>query len=682
MVTTGIDSGLIVPGVIRAFNPNGTVRIGIRQQGNEIDLDVPMPLSWAGNRDEFIGGCPETGSNVMIARGQGGQWYVIGYLPSDNTLGRSYINPAVTRFSSLRPGRILLQARNNNRIYIDPKTGVYMGSSLNSAEFNPSVNLNLFSHNFKGYFSSTESSLSQDKVIRREKRANLSRGVIGSTLDSQAYETQIVRVGLDPIATVRPTTSLSNEESQTLRNPALAEKRELVYEFGLSFGFTTDRDEANRYEDPDNEEEQPQVSRRNMRADAFSLSLEHPNHLLETIKGTGVDIYGNILDLNRNILPLGRNDVNSLRNNKDKREAFARIRAQHRKSLAFHFEINARKGGSDPTEIEEPPSPRDTSDYARSRSRFFIDIDKEGQFKINVPASSEIGNVPLHTRYENFSVLEAARNDGETDPNEFLRNAENRDIFIENYSSGGGITLNSADPDSFQIPLNYQGEEEPIEFGTAFHNITETCASFQSSYDLALVQFQPGNRLNILTPYQQIVSNSITVSGEGANAGGRSGQLNLDGWLSLNIGANTIDRQSLWFDFAGGVVGRVGKDRNDISYALTTDGDVIMEIGGPGLGNNNDSRFADLDDSFVPRSIQIHVPTRNGPMIFKMGTDPGLAGGPAAIDLISPGAINIIAKQDITMESVQGRVLIEGQTIEMHPKTAQRQVLKIPGRSI
>ena len=51
------------------------------------------------------------------------------------------------------------------------------------------------------------------------------------------------------------------------------------------------------------------------------------------------------------------------------------------------------------------------ADYGRQRSRFFIDIDKEGQFKLNVPASSEKGNVPILTRYENYSTINSFEED-------------------------------------------------------------------------------------------------------------------------------------------------------------------------------------------------------------------------------------------------------------------------------
>ena len=48
-------------------------------------------------------------------------------------------------------------------------------------------------------------------------------------------------------------------------------------------------------------------------------------------------------------------------------------------SISAFMEINTRKGDAE-SNIFAPPSPDETTDYGRNRSRSFIDIDKEGQF--------------------------------------------------------------------------------------------------------------------------------------------------------------------------------------------------------------------------------------------------------------------------------------------------------------
>jgi len=128
---------------------------------------------------------------------------------------------------------------------------------------------------------------------------------------------------------------------------------------------------------------------------------------MEIVKGTAVDTFGNILDLNREALPIGKTEKLSLSDNPDKTDAFTRIRAQLRKAIGYHFELNARKGkdGASDSALSDIPDPLKYKNYSRERSRFTFDIDKEGQFKLNVPSSSETGNIPLLTRHENFSTL-------------------------------------------------------------------------------------------------------------------------------------------------------------------------------------------------------------------------------------------------------------------------------------
>src|SRR5690606_23354769 len=73
-------------------------------------------------------------------------------------------------------------------------------------------------------------------------------------------------------------------------------------------------------------------NRRKSRADTLSLSLVAPNYLMETIKGTVVDIFGNILDINRAPLPIGQ-EQNTLKNNvsTDKVKSYLSIKEIERK---------------------------------------------------------------------------------------------------------------------------------------------------------------------------------------------------------------------------------------------------------------------------------------------------------------------------------------------------------------
>jgi hypothetical protein len=676
----GSKIGLIRRATILKFNSNGTVRIGLDEghiSGAAQEFTVAIPCAWSGKNGEFIGGCPEKGQSVIVSQGQGGEWNILSYINSNKTFESSFISSDSTKMSALRSGRALLQTKNNIRLFLDPIVGIQVGDAQNFLHINPIKDT--ISHNFNSEYSFTDSSRHIEQPIRRDLSDNLNRSVLNSTLESQDYDSSLFVIGMDPLIKTSP-----RSVGGVIRNVPLVENRDLIYEFANSYEFTTDVDESRRYEDASIVSEKPNVSRRDMRSDAFSLSLEYPNHLIEIIKGTGVDAFGNVLDINRTALPIGKTESLSLRKNVNKSDAFNLIRTQHRKAIAYHFELNARKANrgviDDSINPANIPDVTSSQDYARDRSRLFIDIDKEGQFKINIPASSETGNVPLLTRYENFSVIDAKKT-GDIHPNEFVRNDNKQDILLETFAGKAGISL-KADGDlaGFASPID-RNTGEPIKYGTAFHDVTAVCSTFTVSNPdtRPIVSYYEDHHLNTsFTKLDKIVSNEITVAGVNANAGGRSGAINFDGFVSLNIGANTIDRQSMWIDTAGGIVASIGKDRRNVSYAGKFDGDVLMEVGGAGIGNTYDSRFADLNDAVRFGNLQVHVLTSNGVMVFKMGTN---ANGSAGVDISSPGNITISCQQDMFFKA-NGSMKFDAETIMFHAENAKRVVQKLPGKSI
>lgn len=670
----GTKIGMFRPATILRYNGDGTVRIGLDEgslYGPPMEFDVPMPAAWMGPSGEFIGGYPEHGMSVVVSQGHGGQWFIAGYVNSDDVFDGSFVSSDDTLMSELIPGRALMQAANKNFISVDPAEGALLGNPRHQLQIDP--NIGILSHNLKGEFSFTDASRKIDHVAKRDRVENLNRDVIDSTLESLGYEDSLFSVGLDPLSATSVRTS-----GTFVRNPAFIEKREVVYEFADSFGYSTDEEESFRYTDKPRKFQRPSVNKHNMRSNAFSLSLEYPNHLIETVKGTAVDSAGNILDINRVALPAGKTEELSLIDSKNKSSTHDKLRALERRSLCYHFEINVRKGGPGPS-ATSPPNVEDSSDYARDRSRFFIDIDKEGQFKINVPASSESGNIPLLTRYENYSTI-LARESGEVHPNEFVRNEENQDIFLEGVSSFGSIALEpgSEVKDEYARAVDRFTENE-IKLGTAFHDITKTAEQFQEDAPfkqagIDLVNFDSDNLLNkTVEQLPKIVSDTITVSGEDANAGGRSGTALFDGHISISIGANTIDRQSLWLDTAGGVVARYGKDKQGISYAGSMDGAVFMQIGGPGIGNSFDSRFEDQNDAYIDGTFDLRVLVGGETHIIRMDKD--------GVHVISAGRMTFSSQQNMIFRS-RSHIIMEAELINLYGESSKRIVNRWPNNSI
>jgi len=664
----GTPIGLFRRATITKYSSSdGTVTVSLDEAGavqNKSEFKVPIPMAWTGQEGEFLGGYPRIGSSVAVTQGSSGQWFILGFMPSNGVFSNNKLN-------TLKPNRILGQVKNGSRFFLDPEIGFQVGNSNNYLHVNPITNI--ISHNLSTSLEFTEASRTINNLIKRDLSENSNRNVLGSSLDSHIYESSLFTIGLDPGST----TSLFTSGSQ-LRNPPLVETREIIYEFSQSSAFTTDEDEAARYADPKNIQKKPNVSRRDIRADALSLSLEHPNHLMEIIKGTSVDVFGNILDLNRNILPIGKIDLLSLRKNPNAEDAFKKIRSNQRKSIALHFEINTRKAGAD-DDLFTPPDPNNVSNFSRNRSRFSFDVDKEGQFKLNVPASSETGNIPLLTRYENYSVL-LSKQDKSIHPNSFVRPINNQDIYLDSFAVNPKISLKSSgqEVDGYEAPTD-RITDKPIKLGTAYHDITTTCSEFLTSANylkvgMKLVDFDKNNRLNTnWAPLEKIVSDSIIVSGPDANGGGRSGMFNFDGFISLNVGANTVDRNSVWADYAGSIITNVGRDNNGVSCATSTDGDVLLQIGGPGIKNTYDSRFKDQNDSYRNGTLDIRVINNGQVSIVRVG--------PEGISIISVGTLTLSSEQDIIIKS-KSSLLFEAQNIVMHAESSPRIVNKFPRNTI
>lgn len=384
------------------------------------------------------------------------------------------------------------------------------------------------------------------------------------------------------------------ENATRIKNPPFIEKREVIYEFAESSVVESDSLEVKK-QNPQSFELAEKTSinrrstnRRSRKEDVLSLSLVSPNYLIESIKGTLVDTFGNVLDLNRHKLPIGKNELVSLDGTD---QAYKNLRELHRKGVAFHWELNARKDTKEaPIETGKDKSYAETENtYTRERRRFFFDIDKEGQFKLTVPASSEKGNIALIANYENNSTINPTEDDDGNNYNSLVSPEEGKqDILLDAFGKGC-VSLKGSEK---LIPKDRK-TGQAIKLGTVFHDISKTCCEpafvDPNDKDLGAAIFAGPDgdpKGNILT---SIVTNEINIDGDEANAGGRSGTFLFDGMVNLNIGANTIDRQSLWLDTEGGIISRIGRDKNNISMATQLDGHYYLQIGGNTI--DDDKRY-------------------------------------------------------------------------------------------
>ncbi|HMC02219.1 MAG TPA: hypothetical protein VKN14_14365 [Flavobacteriaceae bacterium] len=661
--------GLLREGNVIDVNArNGTMRVGLvlaeSTTHSRIEFEVPIPGSWTGPNGEFTGGCPLVGSRVWCAQAQGNRWVPLVFSQSENVPGDKTTSTSTSVFqnpmAALRSGRWLTQVNNSIRIFADPIIGIQAGNPRQYIHLDP--NQELFSNVFENQLSFSNASRRIDGVVKRDLVVNSNRN--SSSLESHFYNPALTTICLDP---------KTSTGGAIHRNPPFAEVREIVYEFSNEFGFTNDEREIDIY---DNEDEIPELittgfNRRTSRADTLSLSQIYPNHLIESIKGTVVDIYGNIVDLNRWPLPSGKVSALSFKRTEgDKSQTFKKLREQARKSLAYHIEINTRnseiQGFSDlKTSLDNPVN------FARNRSHFFFDVDKEGQFKWNVPASSEVGNVPLLVRYENYTTLKAAEE--ESDPNKFRRNNTRQDVFLESFGIGA-VTLKrgESDIDGVNAVVDRRDEVGELKLGTAYHNIQNTLELHNRS-EADPVFFHPENSLNQLPLLGDIVNPEIIVSGPNANAGGRSGTISLDGFLNLNIGANTSDRQSLWLDCAGGIVANIGRDLNNRSYQGRFDGDIFIQVGGTTV--TGDVRFEDEEN---PSNAVVDLRVVNNGMMTIMRIDE------QGVRVATPGGLDIVSRGKMRFTSSSNDIVFNAKGIYFYGDDAGRGrwVQRKPGQTI
>jgi hypothetical protein len=650
----GSVHGIPVRGIIRSFDINsGIAYFSLPLGQSDTTFPVKIPAAWRGPKGQFSGGFPERGTNIFVEMAQGNEWVFLSY--DNNTTTGIYDNDGLRRVNlsnKFKPGRYLTLVENDISHIVDPKEGIIDGDSVQFSQLDPIKGI--YSSRFNQELHFTQANRNITGPLLRDIESNNDRGVSGSSLTSHTYNNGLTAIGLDP----RTEPSLSVAAN---RNPALTEAHSIFYEFVSNFRFSNDKDEARLYAGEDLSGPKP-YQRKDSRTDILSLSLDHPNFLLETVIGTVVDIYGNILDINRNPLPSGLIDSLSFRKSEeDQNIVFQKLREQLRKSIAYHFELNARKAGLEDT----LPDYENFDNYIRARSRFSVDIDKEGQFKINVPSSSETGNIPVLVRQENFSNLKGAEYD--EDRGSFIRNVTNNtDIQLEPHGQGiVELKSNEESLKSFSAATD-RITGDPIKLGTGFHDISNVLFLHKFKEPYKGTGGYPNSLLNFVPPVEDIISKEIIVSGEGSNAGGRSGTLSLDGFISLSIGANTVDRQSMWLDCAGGIVAAIGRDKFNKSIAATLDGDLFMQVGGSTI--SNDLRFSEYNNEMRDGVVDIRVWNSGSFHTIRIDSE--------GIKIHTPQRLDIVSEGELRLKSVNGNMYFDAENIYMYSSNNARLVLR------
>ncbi len=694
--------------------------------------DVPIPHPASGKGEGIYFGIRK-GSLVALAMAAYERYIPVAIIPTkgfysnvDSLPGSQYDDMETP---SIKEGEVAISGMTGAKIFLDEDgnislvnafgEGTLLGGDPDKEDRCTIINQS------PAEYSISQTGLKADGIIRRDLRPNeeeFETSIIDPLTDVK-FEHILEDVGLDPSKEVSLVTRAGEEGgsdvSDKFRNPPFVENRKIINEFGSDWGVGNEDFEKQLLSSKKNHiPKRISTDRRERRTNVLSLSYTYPNELIETVEGTLVDLFGNLLDGNRNILPKPSDEKEI----KWLEEALENTRH----TIAFHKEINSRKGvgyrGSG-INVFKPnkKTPLETLNNARDRSRWFIDVDKEGITKINIPASSETGTVPLLSRYENSSTVEvddkghAKKTGREQDDVLALfrpsseKDSEKRDIFLDQFGPGG-IEVSDApenrlrgektswtdDGDSTsQQPLS-----DRLQAGTAFHDITKTAIKLlktnlnQSSADavgnntIPVKDEAPAIHNKINRVYNKKEPIKFDENGRpinGPNAGGRSVNLNLDGSLEMSIGANTVDRVSWILDTAGGIVSRIGRDRFGRSAIIHMDGSLALEVGGFDFIGNSPSDKVDTRFSGGKKSRSKLLPKDKG--VFRAGkvvirVRRGDDSGPDSsgdqliiidkngISIESTGRLNLTSTGDMTLKS-DSRVLIDGRQVQIYENNAR-----------
>lgn len=581
---------------------------------------------------------PSIGTTVVVGFGYNEAPFIVATLPrssyaEDLTLAQNTTDFFSTdaSYPNLRPGEIALQGKLGSQLLLNDRGDVDLQYGDSCFKFDRG---DVASHKTGSEYVNTEAYRKVSGAVRRDLRKTVRQiEEVFDKLFDPSYDRFLSNIGKNPELSVATITSGSGE-TEIIRNPGLVENRELTYEFVRSDQVGTFKQENDRLT-PAAEFNLDQPNRRDLvRADVLSLNPTVPNNLSEEIKGTLVDRYGNILDLNRNIINFTEIDAKGGLERLQKEDVLLR------RSIKYHFEINSRKPPTQEVRYDILDARDDVVPIKNGylHSRWQVDVDGEGLTKINIPASTNTGNIPLLTRYVNTAMREE-RNDWS------FRDENAVDVLHLAYgelSDEGGIDIDSPG----YVPQNVAAEGEPgagqeIKYRTAWHDLPKTAEELFGP--VLGGQPDPGG----LRATTDVLVN--TPDGLG-NAGGRSVHTNLDGSLELNVGRDTADAKSFVLDTAGSVIYRIGKDYNENSVITQVDGHVKVQVGGDTI---------EADSQVTNPSVKFFIDSDSGFHQIEINENGVFIKSAAGKNLVLESGNNLVLK-------AAGQALFHGELISLY----------------
>lgn len=650
-----------------------TVRMYDRIEDKRYTCALPQAVM---GTDQGLFGYPDPGTLVLVGWGYNERPHIVSTVPnssfskdltSDSNV--SNVLAEAVGYPVIGPGEIALTGKLGSGLFLRNTGSLELNSSRSFLEFRSD---DLMTRSDLGISYNSARYQVAGTVLRDLRTVSSDRESGQDKLTDLSFLDVLSQVGREPGDKVAALPTNVGKPSQIFRNPPFNEVRHLYQEFDQSFQVGTVDQESERQRSTAQTSyiSQPN-SRSNTVYDVLNLSTAIPNNLAESVIGTLVDIYGNILDLNRNVIDFG-DDATV----KSSPERIRYLAALGRRSIKYHFEINSKKEATG-TVAADSLSGRDLP-IGDSHSRWSVDVDGEGLTKINIPSSSNIGNIPLLARYVNQNSI------GTVGQELIGGNRPERDISHLAFGDtrGDGISV----PDTYS-PADL-GTKSRLRYRSAYHDLINTApqslrnlpsrgaaavGTFTSGINSAagdgtlsgaaqaagqaglpsgpgLINLGGFNKA-ILDGLNNLYGPDGSVAGQ-ANAGGRSIHANLDGSLELNIGRDQIDHKSLVLDTSGGVLARLGRMRESsqsASLISQLDGSVFIQVGGDQVEGDDE-----VDDPRVRLSV-----------VGSAGTDEIII-DKKYVKIKSTNKNIILETTNDIILSAGGKILLMGRTVGIH----------------
>ena len=666
------DIDLITGDLIISTDPTDTV-----------DPYVIPPVYYGGISDAGIYQHPEIGDTVLCTRVYPGGKGIIqalrvipkadrdaassGKQPSRNALAGRSDYP----IKNMKTGEIKVIGGGGSEIYLmgsgGSGSGIFLGNELSNGLFvqkadSTKTNTTMVSNSIQ--LVSTAHRISSRNVIRVPTGYTQKSGAadVGSDLLTYNLDYGIAR-GVFPGFKAASVSLFGGK-----RNPALSEYRLVINEISETDYFRGWDVESSLVR-------ADKVSKFSSDREIRSISQENalhlaPHQLIEVIAGNIVNSRGEVLDSNYGRVSIG-NSVGHP-GGSDFAKEYEEARLKSRRGIGYHFQMSTNSL---------------SSEISNSQDNLIFSIDKEGTLKVNIPSTSDTGNIP----YPNFAEFYSDSSDKIETTYEFRRK-EKIPITLRDTESGillpsesaadailgeeDGISrftgIRYSNDDSYFQGLGSQTASEPesirvnptkhhniyaaaemliantisevlIPFQNAkctgyipgnstnksFERVSETFGldgedSTQVNYMAAVgvspgppavdpgggvfvagrdltqdfnenedrVNIQYSNSFSVKNEEGEFVSTNRDKSGEERKAsGGKSANLNFEGSIEASIGADNNDQKSILLDAAGSMIAWFGKDKNNRSLIIQTDGDTLFNIGGTNGDEFNEGRF-------------------------------------------------------------------------------------------